>query len=143
HGYKGVNNHTGSRFTADKASMRVVLEELDRRGYFFLDSLTTGRPVAAKLAKQDDWRVIERDIFLDADYPNVSAASVKAQLSALERVAKRDGHAIAIGHPYDATLETLGPWLLTAPARGFDLVVISALAPERPAPGPLVLASLR
>ena len=38
-GYSGVNNHTGSRFTADRAGMEVVLEELDRRGLFFLDSV--------------------------------------------------------------------------------------------------------
>ncbi len=142
-GYRGVNNHTGSRFTANGPAMELVLQELSDRGLFFLDSVTTSKPVAKGLARSKGWSVVERDIFLDSDYPNVSAQSIKAQLAAVERIARRDGEAIAIGHPYDITLETLGPWLLTAPARGFDLVPVSALAPLPHRPAPLVLASLR
>lgn len=130
-GYQGVNNHTGSLFTSQPHSMRVVLEELSARDLFFLDSVTTHRPVAAHLATVGDFRVVERDVFLDAGYPNVTPDTVKAQLARLEQRAIEQGRAIAIGHPYAVTLETLGPWLVTAEARGFELVTVETLAPAR------------
>lgn len=139
-GYKGVNNHTGSRFTANPAAMAVVLRELHARGLYFLDSVTTHRPVAKALAEQEPWRVIERDVFLDSDYKNISTQSVATQLAQAERIAKRDGEAIVIGHPYRVTLESLASWLPTARARGFDVVPLSVLVPQAPAP---VLAGLR
>jgi hypothetical protein len=45
-GYVGVNNHMGSRMTADTQAMAVVMDELDRRGKFFIDSWTNPRSVA-------------------------------------------------------------------------------------------------
>ncbi|MBB4659544.1 divergent polysaccharide deacetylase family protein [Parvularcula dongshanensis] len=136
-GFKGVNNHTGSRFTADTDAMSTLLAALNRRGLYFLDSVTTGHPVAHRLAQGKGYRVIERDVFLDSNY-DAGATGVKAQLAALEDIAIRDGQAVAIGHPYAATLEALGPWLVTAQARGFELVTAGDLAGER-----IVSASLR
>ena len=138
-GYEGVNNHTGSRFTADPASMRVLLEELDARGLYFLDSVTAPRPVSVQLAAANGYAVAARDVFLDDDYAGGEAA-VRAQLAKAERIALAEGQAIAIGHPYRATAAALGPWLVTAQARGFELVVVSELA--RPGEAP-VLARLR
>ena len=140
YGYKGVNNHTGSRFTADAERMAVVLEQLDNRGLFFLDSLTTGRAVAAQIAGDLGARVIERDFFLDADHARLSVAGVIAQLEAAAMRAEDQGAAIVIGHPYPETLAALADWLPQAEARGIELVTASELAPPRPA---LLLAGLR
>ncbi len=137
-GYEGVNNHTGSRFTADPAAMTVLLQALEGEGLYFLDSVTTPRPVAARLAGLGGFRVVSRDVFLDADH-RAGEAYVRAQLRLLEAVARRNGEAIAIGHPYAATIEALGPWLVTAPARGFDLVTVGELV----APLPEASATLR
>ena len=131
-GYRSVNNHTGSQFTENADAMAFVLEELDRRGLPFLDSLTTGRPVAKDLGDAHGWQVLERNVFLDADLPNISQDTVRRRLAQLERIAREDGYAIAIGHPYKETLETLLPWLITAEARGFELVPITALVDEPP-----------
>ena len=138
-GYEGVNNHTGSRFTGDAAAMRVLLSELDARGLYFLDSLTTPMPVAQRLAAARGWRVAARDVFLDDDYDGGEAA-VRRQLAELERIARAEGQAVAIGHPYKATVKALGPWLVTAQARGFELVTVSALSETR---APPALARLR
>jgi polysaccharide deacetylase 2 family uncharacterized protein YibQ len=127
-GYKGVNNHTGSRFTSDPDAMRVVLADLERRGLFFLDSRTTGRPVARLVAEQGGWTVLERDVFLDDDYASVTVETVLAQLAEAERIALIEGEAIAIGHPYRNTVEAIAQWRETAAARGFDVVAVSALA---------------
>ena len=134
-GYQGVNNHTGSLFTSDPAAMAVLLDALDARGLYFLDSVTTARPVAARLAASEGWRVAERDVFLDDDYA-AGEALVRARLKAAEEVARAQGYAVVIGHPYRATARALGPWLVTAQARGFDLVTVGSLVapPERPEP---------
>jgi len=127
-GYIGVNNHMGSRFTEDRAGMKLVLSELQRRGLMFLDSRTTGHSVAPGIA--DDLRLpnLGRDVFLDND---MTPAAVRASLSLLENVARRKGYAIAIGHPHDVTVDALTAWLPTVAARGFTLVPVSAILKSR------------
>ncbi|WP_370338014.1 divergent polysaccharide deacetylase family protein [Parvularcula marina] len=137
-GYSGVNNHTGSKFTSDPSAMEVVLSELDQRGLFFLDSITTSRPVAARIGQVRGYDVLERNVFLDHDYEHVSAETVKMQLAELEAIARADGYAIGIGHPYKATAEALSEWMGTADVRGFEVVVVRDLLPPEP---PQTLAS--
>ncbi len=127
-GYVGINNHMGSKFTSDSASMRPVMEELHRRGLLFLDSRTIGSTTGMDLAREIGVPHAGRDVFLDND---VSTPAIAAQFADLERVAKRNGSAIAIGHPHDQTLDVLQKWLDEAPARGFVLVPVSAIIRDR------------
>lgn len=123
-GYVGVNNHMGSRFTSNPAAMRTVLVELERRGLMFLDSRTSPHSVGYRLGAELGLPVAQRDVFLD----NVLTADrVHHQLDEVERIAKRHGQAIAIGHPHDATLDALTEWLPQLEARGLVLVPITAL----------------
>ncbi len=123
-GYIGVNNHMGSRFTRNEKAMRLVLGELKDSGLFFLDSRTTGRSAAAQAGQAVGATVLRRDVFLDADGDR---ASILRQLKRLEEIARRDGSAIAIAHPRRSTLDVLGPWLTSAPSRGFTLATASDL----------------
>jgi uncharacterized protein len=123
-GYVGVNNHMGSRFTADLTGMLVVMEELKRRNLLFLDSITALNSAAGKAAHQIGVPFVRRNIFLDHD-DNVTA--IKKQLAEVERLARRTGSAVAIGHPREATLQALIPWLSEIEGRGFQLVPVSAL----------------
>ena len=132
-GFDGVNNHTGSLFTEDPGAMAVLLSALDARGLYFLDSVTTPRPVARRLAQSEGWRVAQRDVFLDDDYA-AGEALVRARLLEAERLARANGHAVVIGHPYKATARALGPWLASAPARGIDLVTVGDLTGEAAPP---------
>jgi len=120
----GINNHMGSRFTVDRDAMRPVLEELKARGLLFLDSLTSGATVGPAVAREMGVPYAMRDIFLDND---PRAASVRARLAEVERVANRQGHAVAIGHPHDGTLAALAAWLPDVRERGFVLVPVSAI----------------
>ncbi len=124
-GFVGINNHMGSRFTRDAPAMAIVLAELKRRGLLFLDSQTGPHSIAAAIARTIELPGARRDIFLDPDGPN---SDVAAALEALERVALRQGHAVAIGHPHDVTLAALASWLPALEARGFVLAPISAIA---------------
>ncbi|NQV21993.1 MAG: divergent polysaccharide deacetylase family protein, partial [Rhodospirillales bacterium] len=51
-GYVGINNHMGSRFTADPRALAPVMAELKSRGLLFLDSRTTNQTVGRRLALQ-------------------------------------------------------------------------------------------
>ncbi len=129
----GVNNHMGSRFTKDRAKLKIVMAMLAERELIFVDSLTNGGSYGSQIAQKAGLPALTRDVFLDADFGKGGTASVKAQLAGLERIALEKGEAIAIAHPYATTLEALGPWLVTAPARGFDIVPVSALGLEQSA----------
>ncbi|MBP2298553.1 divergent polysaccharide deacetylase family protein [Azospirillum picis] len=131
-GYVGVNNHMGSRFTADSDALAPVLSELHRRGLLWLDSRTTPRSAGLPIAQQLKMPWIGRDIFLDNQE---TVAAVRAQLAKVEQLAKRQGYAVAIGHPHDATIDALSSWLPEVQKRGFVLVPVSAVVAARHAGG--------
>ncbi|MDX1540144.1 MAG: divergent polysaccharide deacetylase family protein [Geminicoccaceae bacterium] len=124
HGFVGINNHMGSRLTADRARMDVVMSELGRRDLLFLDSKTTPVSVGTQTARAAGVPYAQRDVFLD-NIPTLEA--VLRQLKATEAVARRKGAAVAIGHPTEATLEALRRWLPGLKARGFSLVPVSTI----------------
>jgi polysaccharide deacetylase 2 family uncharacterized protein YibQ len=127
-GYIGINNHMGSRFTADAAAMRPVIEELKKRGLIWLDSRTTARSAGADLARSLGVPYAERHVFLDHEE---SLAGVVKQLAEVERLAGEYGYAIAIGHPKDNTIEGLSRWLPTLEKKGLVLVPLSAIIRTR------------
>ena len=123
--FVGINNHMGSKATADRPSMAAVMSKLYDRGLLFLDSRTSGATVAHSEAERQGIPALQRDVFLDHD---PSPIAVRAALDQVEEIARRQGHAITIGHPKDATIEALAEWLPDARARGFALVPVSAVA---------------
>lgn len=123
-GFDGVNNHMGSKFTADPAGMEMVVDELQQRHLFFLDSRTSAKTVGEKIAREHGLSTIARDVFLD---DTISADAIRAQLVQTEHVAKRKGYAVAIGHPHAVTMEVLEQWLPQAEAAGFKLVPVKEL----------------
>lgn len=123
-GYDGVNNHMGSRFTAEESAMDLIMPLLRARGMFFLDSRTAAKSAGLRAAQKSGVPVLGRDIFLDDD---MSAEAVVRQLQETEHVARRRGVAIAIGHPHPATLAALERWLPTLPDKGFELMPVKAL----------------
>ena len=127
-GYVGINNHMGSAFTRDTEGMRAVLGELKRRGLMFLDSRTIASSVAGPLAKEMGVAHASRDVFLD-NRRDVDA--IRTQLAKAEEIARETGSAVAIGHPYDETIQALKAWLPTLGDKNIALVPISALAKGR------------
>jgi polysaccharide deacetylase 2 family uncharacterized protein YibQ len=123
-GYVGVNNHMGSKFMARADLVEPLLAEMNARGLMFLDSRTDRTTVGARLAGGMDLPHASRNVFLDNE---LDADKIAAQLAQLERVARRKGHAIAIGHPHDVTVDVLAEWIPKARARGFALVPVSAI----------------
>jgi len=125
--YVGVNNHMGSRFTADAARMGLVLDEIGRRQVFWLDSLSGPNSAGPALARKRGLDAVERDLFLDDD----RSPGIAHELAAMERIARSRGDVIAIGHPHGSTLSALEKWIATAPERGFTLVPVSTVLLRR------------
>jgi len=122
-GFDGVNNHMGSKFTADRDDMAMVMDELKQRHLFFLDSRTSPQSVGYAVARAQGLPTVARDIFLDDDQ---SPRAIKQQLEQTEIIARRRGYAVAIGHPHEATLQVLEEWLPQAEARGYHFVPINS-----------------
>jgi uncharacterized protein len=118
----GVNNHQGSRATANPALMQALMPALRQRGLFFIDSRTTAATVAYDTAARDGVRAASRKVFLD-DTP--AREAILAQLDLAARDALRDGSTIAIGHPHPATIAALREGIPRLEARGIHLVFAS------------------
>jgi len=118
----GVNNHQGSRATADPALMVALMPALRTRGLFFIDSRTLASTVAYDTAERMGVRAASRKVFLD-DTPERGAIVSQIELAA--RDATRDGYAIAIGHPHPATIAALAEEIPRLEARGIHLVFAS------------------
>lgn len=119
-GYIGINNHEGSRFTADRSGLEPVMALLARRKAFFFDSRTTPDSQVLPVARSFGVASAARDVFLD-DVESIDA--IDLQLRNLEAHARQQGTAIAIGHPHEITLDAVAYW--AAHHKGFDLIPLS------------------
>lgn len=99
-----INNHTGSKFTADKEAMIKLMRALKEYDFEFVDSRTIGNSKAVEAGNFVNKKILTRDVFLD----NVQDVSyIKEQLGKAVKIAKKNGYAIAIGHPRQKTIEAL------------------------------------
>jgi polysaccharide deacetylase 2 family uncharacterized protein YibQ len=121
----GVNTHMGSLLTQHPGHMRWLMAELKSRGnLFFVDSYTTASSVALQMAAEENLPAVRRHVFLD----NVPRrAQIDAEFQRLKERATAQGYAVAIGHPYKATLNYLEAALPRLAREGFDLVSVSAV----------------
>lgn len=120
----GINNHQGSKATADAELMRVVMSEIKATGRFFIDSRTNPESVALSVAKSMKLRSAANQVFLDAEDDE---EFISAQLKKLSELATAKGKAIAIGHVRKKTLRVLKSELPALEARGIELVFVSAV----------------
>lgn len=120
----GVNNHMGSKATADAVIMRTVFQELKKRNLFFIDSLTTSRSVCRQAASDTGMAFNARDTFLD----NVQSDKyIVSQLDKLISIARKYPDAIGICHPHPATIEVLTREIPRLKKKGVDIVRVSSL----------------
>jgi polysaccharide deacetylase 2 family uncharacterized protein YibQ len=104
----GVNNHMGSRATADPRLMTAVMRSLAGHHLYFVDSRTTAASVALEAARQQGLPAFYRSVFLD---DIETAPYTLGQLRQFRRVLEEQGTALAIGHPYPTTIAALAKFL--------------------------------
>ena len=117
----GVNNHMGSLLSRDQKKMGWLMDYLDIKKVFYIDSVTIGNSVAAMAARVRNVPYMRRDIFLDN---SVNADDIDAQFEELIKVAKRKGSAIAIGHPHPETIRVLATNLSRLHEYGVRLISV-------------------
>lgn len=120
----GVNNHMGSLYTSLPEQMNWTMQVMAERGLYFIDSKTTARSAVARATSTHQIKSRSRDIFLDNDKSN---AALDKQFNQLMKLAKQQGSAIAIGHPYPETYRYLKRNLSRLAAAGIELVPASQL----------------
>jgi len=133
-GAVGINNHQGSKATADARVVRAVLGVVKERGLFFLDSRTTSASVAGAEASALGVPFLARDVFLDDAAAETAAKggapeALDAAWARALALARKKGDAIVIGHPRRETLEFLEKKLASEKTAGARLVRVSELVP--------------
>jgi polysaccharide deacetylase 2 family uncharacterized protein YibQ len=101
---RGVNNHMGSKMTAESGQMYQIFSILKKRGLYFVDSRTTAETLCKPSARLFQIPFAQRDIFLDH---RVEVEFIRKQLKELVRIAQRNGYAVGIGHPHSLTYQVL------------------------------------
>jgi polysaccharide deacetylase 2 family uncharacterized protein YibQ len=99
-----INNHTGSVFTANYEAMAALYVALRKEGFVFIDSRTTGLSQVRKIAHGFGDAYVARDTFIDNVH---SVPAIHKQLIHAVKLAKKNGYAVAIGHPHSVTMEAL------------------------------------
>jgi polysaccharide deacetylase 2 family uncharacterized protein YibQ len=99
-----TNNHTGSVFTENDEAMDKLFRALKKYNFIFVDSRTSGKSVAKKYAQKYNMPYIVRNIFIDNEE---NYQYIQNQLKQAIEIAKKQGYAIAIGHPHSVTLKVL------------------------------------
>jgi uncharacterized protein len=122
---RGVNNHEGSKASADPRVMRAVIGVLAQRNLFFIDSKTNAASVGEATARAMGVPTAARDVFLDN---RADVAYTEAQLSQAAAIAQRTGSAIAIGHPHPTTLAAVRAMIPKLQALGIRFVLAQDLA---------------
>ena len=118
----------GSKFTEDKRAMGDIMKILKAHDLFFLDSKTTAKSVGGEVAKKYGVKYATRHVFLDN---NNEKKYILGQLKQAEKIANKNGYAVAIGHPKSQTYAALKEWLPTLDAKGLKLVHMSEIVELR------------
>jgi polysaccharide deacetylase 2 family uncharacterized protein YibQ len=122
---RGVNNHEGSKGSADARVMNDVIGVLAKHGdLFFIDSMTNPASVGQKVAIAQGVPTAARDVFLDN---KEDVAYSEGQLREAAAIARRTGSAIAIGHPRATTLAAVKALIPELQAQGIEFVLASSL----------------
>ena len=100
-GIIGMNNHMGSAITTNERIIKIIFKYLYNKNLFFIDSMTTHDSICKKVAADNGYAIMHRDVFLDnIDEKKAIIESIKIGKS----IAKNKGYAVMIGHVWSSEL---------------------------------------
>jgi polysaccharide deacetylase 2 family uncharacterized protein YibQ len=123
-GYVGLIGLMGSRFSTSHDDMLPILTALQHRGLLYVDNRSSPQSVVPDIAG---------DIGLAATFANrqldteLERTAIDKKLSELEDIARRNGSALGIAHPYPIVMERVAVWAQTVDDRGVVLAPVSAI----------------
>ncbi|MEM9105073.1 MAG: divergent polysaccharide deacetylase family protein [Pseudomonadota bacterium] len=125
--YTGIMNFMGGRFLADPDATEPIMRDLSRRGILFLDDGTSARSVTGPVASAVGVPHAAADMVVDV---STNHGDILKKLDDLERIARRNGSAIAVASAFDTSVNAIAAWANEAKARGIEIVAVSALADD-------------
>jgi uncharacterized protein len=124
-GYVGALSLFGSRYTTAPESLRPTLEEINARGLMFVDSRSSLRSSALRIAGEIGLPRASSNRFIDIQ---ASRDEIDRRLDELAKIATTSGFAVGIGQPYPATIERVAAFVRAADERGLAIAPVSAIA---------------
>jgi polysaccharide deacetylase 2 family uncharacterized protein YibQ len=121
-GAVGMNNHMGSKITENRDLMEIILKQIKKNELFFIDSRTTAKSVAFKVAQELNIPSAKRDVFIDTEN---NREVIKTRLWELTEIAEKRGYAVGIGHCSKLTLEVIKIEIPKIQKKGFRFVKVS------------------
>ncbi|OCT14904.1 hypothetical protein A8709_12275 [Paenibacillus pectinilyticus] len=91
----GINNHMGSKATADERVMKILIEICKERNLVLLDSRTTPKSLIGKIADSRGVPHADNQLFFDDLY---TYSHISKQMVKLKRLIHEKDEVIAIGH---------------------------------------------
>lgn len=131
----GINNHMGSKVTADERVMSIILDVCRERGLFFVDSKTNYWSIVGKLCKKKGLPDLHNDVFLDDVH---SVKHILKQFREVSRILHDRGKCVTIGHVGKHGLKTAAAIQQAIPMlkeQGAEFVGISEFAWGQNNPG--------
>ena len=124
-GYVGVVTEMGSRFTLSEEALAPVLAALDTRGLLLLDNGAAASNRIEEVAGRFGLPRVRNDRFVDAV---TDGDAIDLRLQELEELARENGFAVGLAHPYPLTFERLAAWMPTLERKGVVLAPVTAVA---------------
>ena len=120
----GMNNHQGSKASADLKVVENIAKVIKDRNLFFIDSRTTAESIIESTMELFGVPTARRNVFLDNDDDE---EKIKAQLMELAQKASELGFAIGIGHVKAKTLSVLEKYIPELKEKGFKFEFVSKM----------------
>ena len=120
----GMNNHQGSKASADQNVMSNVAKVMKERGLFFLDSRTTIETIGETTMEIFGVPTARRNIFLDNEDDE---EKIEKQLMKLVKRSEEVGSAIGIGHVKPKTLNVLSDQIPKLKKKGYKFEFVSKM----------------
>lgn len=117
----GVNNHMGSAFTENEEALRPIMTFLSGRGLAFVDSRTSSRSCAFRVAQSCGVRALENGAFLDNKSDELY---LPAQMNMAGQKALQKGFIVGIAHAHAATIRALPECLRNLEDQGVSLSTV-------------------
>ena len=130
-GYVGVVTEMGSRFAGSEEALEPVLGALGDRGLLMLDNGSTVNSRIGTMAGRFGLPQVTGNRQIDAD---ADRDAIDLRLQELEDLARENGFAVGLAHPYPLTFERLAAWIPSLERKGIVLAPITAVA-NRPGTG--------
>jgi len=121
---RGINNHMGSKATEDPKVMQALMASLKKEKLYFIDSHTSPQSLGPEIARQAGVATWQNDKFIDHEK---DLDAIKEAIRLAMRKAKKEGKALAIGHPHPLTARAIREMIPEIEKEGIRLVFASEI----------------